>query len=204
MDIYQSNGIASSYTEWQLECVSARWTLKCTGVIYFTFKRLDVTTIQMLSKVIVSLKQVYNMIIFLTFMIVACQIVCYVDCTTSMPFLYQTIWYTSWEFGLDWQRWLTIINQVTFSHPHWHAELKWKCINSSKQVCWQCLSWKRWKQVEECLICLGKKREFMDFFHNVIGNMMKEILKFCQNVMALMSFQISMTCFSKLVFAQIN
>lgn len=42
------------------------------------------------------------------------------------------------------------------------------------------------------------------FFHKVIGNMMKEILKFCQNVMALMSFQISMTCFSKLVFAQIN
>ncbi len=84
MDIYQSNGIGPSCTEWQLECVSACWTLKCTGVIYFTFKRLDVTKIQMLPKVIVSLKQVYNMM----FMIVACQIVCYVDCTTSTTFLY--------------------------------------------------------------------------------------------------------------------
>ncbi len=54
---------------------------------------------------------------------------------------------TCWEFGLDWQRWLIIINQVTFWHPHWHAKLKWKCINSSKQVCWQCLYWRRWKQV---------------------------------------------------------
>jgi len=38
LDSYQSNGIATSNTEWQLECVSARWTLKCAGVTNFTFK----------------------------------------------------------------------------------------------------------------------------------------------------------------------
>lgn len=38
MDSYQSHSVPSSYSEWRAECVSARWTLKCTGIIYFIFK----------------------------------------------------------------------------------------------------------------------------------------------------------------------